>query len=150
MRVVIGSDHAGYPLKKYVIQAVNETHHQVMDVGTYNEEKVDFPDFARKVGEAIISGEADRGIAICGSGIGICIAANKIKGVYASVCHDTYSAHQGVEHDGMNVLCLGGRVVGPELAMDIVKTFLAATIMDDERFVRRVNKIRDIEEKFHG
>ncbi len=150
MRVVIGSDHAGFPLKKFVIQAVSALGHQIVDVGVYDEERVDFPDYARKVGHAILSGEAERGIALCGSGIGISIAANKIKGIFASVCHDTYSAHQGVEHDGMNILCLGGRVIGPELAMDIVRSFLAADFIEDERFIRRVNKIHDLEEIISG
>ena len=112
MRVAIGTDHAGFSLKKSVMETVRLCGHEVLDLGIYEEEKADYPDYAQKVGEAIISGSADRGILLCGSGVGVCIAANKISGIYASVCHDTYSAHQGVEHDGMNVLCMGGRIIG--------------------------------------
>jgi RpiB/LacA/LacB family sugar-phosphate isomerase len=147
MRIVIGSDHAGYDLKLVIVDTVKAMGHEVIDVGTYSKEKVDFPDFAEKVGENILSGSADRGVAICGSGVGVCIAANKIPGIYAAVCHDTYTAHQGVEHDGMNVLCLGGRVVGVELAIEIIKSFLNANFIEDERFNRRVSKIKAIEMK---
>jgi ribose 5-phosphate isomerase B len=147
MRIAIGTDHAGFQIKKYVTKVVTECGHEVLDMGVNSEDKVDFPDYAQKVGNAVSQGLADRGIALCGSGVGVCIAANKIKGVYASVCHDTYSAHQGVEHDGMNVLCLGGRVIGPELACEITRTFLQARFIEDERFIRRVNKIKDIETK---
>ena len=147
MRVAIGTDHAGYPLKRYVVEIVTACGHEVLDMGVNSEDKVDFPDYAQKVGNAVSGGSADRGILLCGSGVGVCIAANKMMGVYASVCHDTYSAHQGVEHDGMNVLCLGGRVIGPELACEITKAFLQARFIDDERFIRRVNKIKAIESK---
>jgi RpiB/LacA/LacB family sugar-phosphate isomerase len=147
MRVAIGTDHAGYSLKKSVAETVRLCGHEVLDLGVYNEEKADYPDYALKVGDAIISGSADRGILLCGSGVGVCIAANKISGIYASVCHDTYSAHQGVEHDGMNVLCMGGRIIGPELAMDIVKTFLSAKFIESDNYIRRVNKIKAIELK---
>jgi RpiB/LacA/LacB family sugar-phosphate isomerase len=147
MRVAIGTDHAGYSLKKPVAETVRLCGHEVLDLGVYNEEKADYPDYALKVGDAIISGSADRGILLCGSGVGVCIAANKISGIYASVCHDTYSAHQGVEHDGMNVLCMGGRIIGPELAMDIVKTFLSAKFIESDNYIRRVNKIKAIESK---
>lgn len=145
MRIAIGTDHAGFPLKEIVSQQVTDCGHEVVDMGVNSENKVDFPDYAQKVGNAIRQGLADRGILLCGSGVGVCIAANKMNGVYASVCHDTYSAHQGVEHDGMNVLCLGGRVIGPELACEITKTFLQAEFIEDERFIRRVNKIKIIE-----
>ena len=113
MKVAIGFDHAGFPLKETVLAAVRAAGHEPIDLGTYSPEAVDFPDFTEKVGRAIQNGEAERGILVCGSGIGACIAANKMKGVWASICHDTYSAAQGVLHDNMNVLCLGGRVIGP-------------------------------------
>lgn len=147
MRVAIGTDHAGYPLKRHIVEIVTACGYEVLDMGVNSDEKVDFPDYAQKVGNAVSGGSADRGILICGSGVGVCIAANKMKGVYASVCHDTYSAHQGVEHDGMNVLCLGGRVIGPELACEITRAFLQAIFIEDERFIRRVNKIKAIEAK---
>src|SRR6266508_6695627 len=114
MKVVVGSDHAGYPLKDTVIEAVRAAGHEPIYVGTFSPESVDFPDYSEKIGRAIQTGEAERGILVCGSGVGACIAANKMKGVYASICHDTYYAAQGVLHDDMNVLCLGGRVIGPE------------------------------------
>ncbi|MBA4419731.1 MAG: ribose 5-phosphate isomerase B [Anaerolinea sp.] len=147
MRVAIGTDHAGLILKKYVVDAVQSLGHEILDVGVYGDEKVDYPDYAEKVGAAISSKSAERGILICGSGVGVCITANKMTGVYAAICHDTYSAHQGVEHDGMNVLCLGGRVIGPEPAMEIVVAFLNAEFIEDERFIRRFNKIKAIEAK---
>jgi RpiB/LacA/LacB family sugar-phosphate isomerase len=148
MRVAIGTDHAGFSLKNSIIEAVRICGHEILDLGIYQEEKSDYPDYAQKVGEAIISGSAERGILACGSGVGVCIAANKITGIYASVCHDTYSAHQGVEHDGMNVLCLGGRIIGTELAMDIVKTFLSAKFIENDNYLRRVKKIKAIETKY--
>lgn len=150
MRVAVGCDHGGFPLKEVVLDAVKALGHEVIDVGTFSAEAVDFPDFTKKVGEKIQSGEAERGILICGSGIGAAIAANKMKGVFASICHDTYSAAQGVEHDAMNVLCLGGRVIGPELVKVIVPAFLNARYLgnnkDGERFARRVGKIKKMEE----
>ncbi|MCQ3953726.1 ribose 5-phosphate isomerase B [Chloroflexi bacterium CFX2] len=149
MKIVIGCDHAGFPLKEFVIEAVKTAGHEVIDVGTFSAEPVDFPDFTKKVGEKIQSGEAERGILICGSGIGACIAANKMKGVYASIAHDTYSAAQGVMHDAMNVLCLGGRVIGPELVKALVPAFLNARYLGEdeggERLARRVEKIRKME-----
>lgn len=126
MKVAVGFDHAGFPLKETVLAAVRSAGHEPIDLGTFSVESVDFPDFAKKVGEAIQRGETERGILVCGSGVGACIAANKMKGVYASICHDTYSAAQGVLHDDMNVLCLGGRVIGPELANALVVAFLGA------------------------
>ena len=151
MKIAIGCDHGGFPLKDTVIESVKAAGHEVVDVGTYTAESVDFPDFAKKVGEKIQGGEAERGILICGSGIGASIAANKMKGVYASICHDTYSAAQGVQHDAMNVLCLGGRVIGPELVKVIVPAFLNARYEGDdkggERLARRVGKIKAIEEE---
>lgn len=149
MKIAVGFDHAGFPLKQTVLDAVREAGHEPIDLGTYSAESVDFPDFTEKVGRAIQNGEAERGILCCGSGVGACIAANKMKGVYASICHDTYSAAQGVLHDDMNVLCLGGRVVGVELAVVLIQAFLGAEYQGDkaggERLARRVNKIHKIE-----
>lgn len=149
MKVALGCDHAGFPLKRGILETVEKLGHVVFDLGTFSEEAVDFPDITRNVGEAIQAGEAERGILICGSGIGACIAANKMRGVYASVCHDTYSAAQGVLHDSMNVLCLGGRVIVPELARELVAAFLGARYIGDEpgaeRLARRVAKIKSME-----
>jgi ribose 5-phosphate isomerase B len=151
MKIAVGCDHGGFPLKGVVIEAIKAAGHEVVDVGTHNEDAVDFPDFAKKVGERIQSREVERGILICGSGIGAAIAANKMKGVYASICHDTYSAAQGVQHDAMNVLCMGGRIIGPELVKVIVPAFLNARYLGDdpgeERLARRVGKIKAIEEE---
>ncbi|MCJ7433875.1 MAG: ribose 5-phosphate isomerase B [Anaerolineales bacterium] len=150
MKVAFGCDHAGFPLKETVLATVRAAGHKPIDLGTFSAESVDFPDFVLKVGNAIQNGEAERGILLCGSGIGACIAANKMKGVYASICHDTYSAAQGVRHDAMNVLCLGGRVIGPELANAVVIAFLNARYLGNdvggERLARRVAKIHRIEE----
>src|SRR5688572_19472573 len=150
MKVAVGCDHAGFPLKDVVVGAVLAAGHEVVEVGTYSAEAVDFPDFTKKVGEKIQSGETERGVLICGSGVGACMAANKMKGIYASICHDTYSAAQGVAHDNMNVLCLGGRVIGPELVKVLVAAFLNARYIGNdkggERLARRVAKIRKLEE----
>ncbi len=145
MRIAIGTDHAGFMLKETILNTIKAEGHDVLDFGTYSEECVDFPEFAKKVADAVQSGEAERGIALCGSGIGVCIAANKVKGAYASVCHDVYSAHQGVEHDGMNILCLGGKVIGTELAREIVVAFLRATQNPEPRYLNRISKIKSIE-----
>lgn len=147
MRVAVACDHGGFPLKATVLRVVQEEGHEPLDLGAYNAQSSDYPDYALKIGEAILSGKADRGILLCGSGVGACIAANKIQGVYAGVCHDTYSAHQGVEHDDMNVLCLGARIVGEELAKELVRAFLRAKFSQEERHVRRVQKVRKIEQK---
>ncbi len=150
MRVAVACDHAGFPLKETVLAAVRSAGHEPIDLGAHSAESVDYPDFAEKVGRSIQAGDAERGILVCGSGIGACIAANKMKGVYASICHDTYSAAQGVMHDDMNVLCLGGRVIGPELAKALVSAFLSARYLGNdpggERLARRVDKIHKIEE----
>jgi ribose 5-phosphate isomerase B len=150
MKIAVGFDHAGFPLKKTVLDAVREAGHEPIDLGTNSADPVDFPDYSEKVGHAIQSGQAERGILVCGSGVGACIAANKLKGVFASICHDTYSAAQGVQHDDMNLLCLGGRVIGPELAVALVKAFLGARYIGNdpggERLARRVGKIRKLEE----
>ncbi|HLO29519.1 MAG TPA: ribose 5-phosphate isomerase B [Anaerolineales bacterium] len=149
MKIAIGFDHAGFPLKQTILQAVREAGHEPIDMGTDSAAPVDFPDYSEKVGRAIQSGEAERGILVCGSGVGACIAANKMKDIFASICHDTYSAAQGVRHDDMNVLCLGARVIGPELAVALVKSFLEARYIGNdpggERLARRVAKIRKIE-----
>jgi len=146
MKVVIGSDHAGFVLKMDVLEVIQKAGYEVLDVGTFSTDPVDYPDFAYKVGKAIQEGKAERGITICGSGIGACIASNKMQGIYAGICHDTYSAHQGVEHDGMNVLCMGSRIIGSELAHEIVLSFLAASIDKAERHEKRRRKIREIEQ----
>ena len=149
MKIAVGFDHAGFPLKKTILNTIREAGHEPLDLGTDSEEPVDFPDYSEKVGRAVQNGEAERGILVCGSGVGACIAANKMKGVFAALCHDTYSAAQGVRHDDMNVLCLGARVIGPELAVELIKAFLSARYIGNEtggeRLARRVNKIRKIE-----
>ena len=145
MRVAVACDHAGFPLKAMVIDTVREAGHEVIDLGTNNTDSVDYPDYAEKVGRAIQEGIADRCVLLCGSGVGASIAANKMKGVYAAVCHDTYSAHQGVEHDAMNVLCLGARIIGPELTKELVRAFLNAKFSNEERHIRRVTKVRMLE-----
>jgi len=145
MRIAIAADHAGFTIKDEIINLIQSVGHDVIDLGTYNQEPVDYPDYAAKVGKAIQDKQADRGVLICGSGVGVCVAANKIKGVYACVCHDTYSAHQGVEHDNMNVLCIGSRIVGIELVKDIVEKFLQAKFIGEGRFLRRVEKIQKLE-----
>ncbi|NPA26622.1 MAG: ribose 5-phosphate isomerase B [Chloroflexi bacterium] len=145
MRIALGCDHGGWPLKDAVLEVLREEGHEVLDFGTHGPERVDYPDFAIPVAQAVAQGRADRGILMCGSGVGMSIAANKVAGAYAAVCHDTYSAHQGVEHDGMNVLCMGGRIIGPELAKEIVRAFVRAQFSGGERYVRRAQKVRDQE-----
>jgi len=145
MRVAIASDHAGFPLKEMVLQTVRAAGHEPIDLGTHDTSPVDYPDFAEKVGGAVQRGEAERGIILCGSGIGASIAANKLKGIRSGVCHDTYTAHQGVEHDDMNVLAIGARVIGPELAVEIVRAYLGARFTGGERHARRFGKVKDIE-----
>jgi len=150
MKIAVGFDHGGFPLKQTVLEAVRAAGYEPIDMGTDSGDSVDFPDFAEKVGRAIQNGEAERGIIVCGSGVGACIAANKMKGIYASICHDTYSAAQGVAHDDMNVLCLGGRVVGVELAIVLIQAFLGAEYQGNkvggERLARRVGKIHTLED----
>jgi len=149
VKIAVATDHAGFPLKAAVLEVVRAAGHEVLDLGTDSTEPVDYPDYAEKLGRAIQSGEVERGILLCGSGVGASIAANKMKGVYAAVCHDTYSAHQGVEHDDMNLLCMGGRIIGPELVREIVEAFLKARFLGEdpgqERHMRRVQKVRRIE-----
>jgi ribose 5-phosphate isomerase B len=146
MRVAIAADHAGFPLKEELAPFLERAGHQVVDLGAYQvDPSDDYPDFAKVLADAVVSGRAERGILVCGSGVGGCIVANKIAGVRASVCHDTYSAHQGVEHDDMNVLCLGGRIIGAEVAKEIALAFLSARFSGEERYLRRLNKLKAIE-----
>jgi ribose 5-phosphate isomerase B len=146
MRVAVGADHAGFPLKKAVIQAIEQAGHMVIDLGAFTPDPVDYPDYALLVGRALQQGAADRGILLCGSGIGVSIAANKLRGIRAGVCHDIYSAHQAVEHDDMNVLCLGPRVIGPALMIELVNAFLGARFSGEERHQRRLDKITAMED----
>jgi RpiB/LacA/LacB family sugar-phosphate isomerase len=145
MRIVVGADHRGYQLKDALADAIRATGDEVLDVGTNGPDSVDYPDIALAIGQAILDGRAERGVLVCGSGVGAAIAANKIGGIRAGICHDTYSAHQGVEHDDMNVLCLGSRVVGDELAREVVQAFLTATFSGEERYRRRLAKVREME-----
>jgi ribose 5-phosphate isomerase B len=149
MKIAIASDHAGFELKEEVRDYVAGLGHEVFDLGAYNAEPSDYPDFAEKVGRALHAKDAERGILICGSGVGVSVAANKMPGIRAAMCHDTYSAHQGVEHDDMNVLVLGSRIVGYALAFDLVAAYLNAHFQsNEERFVRRFNKVKAIEARF--
>ncbi|MBN1313590.1 MAG: ribose 5-phosphate isomerase B [Anaerolineae bacterium] len=148
MRIAIGADHAGYELKELLKKYIHELGHDIADLGTDSLDPVDYPDFAQVVGETVARGQADRGVLICGSGIGASIAANKVPGVRAGVCHDCYSAHQGVEHDDMNILVLGSRAVGVELAKDLVKAYLAANFTHEERHIRRLGKVKAIEASY--
>ncbi|MGA3334688.1 MAG: RpiB/LacA/LacB family sugar-phosphate isomerase [Terracidiphilus sp.] len=150
MKLVIASDHAGLALKEELRADLAAAGHEVIDLGAYQcEPEDDYPDFAEKVGEAVKAGVAPRGILICGSGVGVCVAANKIPGIRAGICHDTYSAHQGVEHDNMNVLVLGARIIGPALAFELAHAFLAAKFQaQEERFERRIKKVLAIETKY--
>lgn len=148
MRVVIGGDHAGFALKEDLATTLRKEGHEVLDVGTDSSDSVDYPDYAAAVGEAIRIGKAGRGILICGSGVGASVAANKIPGIRAGLCHDTYSAHQGVEHDDMNVLVLGARVIGRALAEELVRAFLSAKFTGEERHRRRLDKVNALEAKY--
>lgn len=148
MRVSIGADHAGYAYKSAIVPQLREAGHEVLDEGTSSTESVDYPDFAEAVAERVARGEADRGILICGSAVGVCIVANKVPGIRAGVCHDTYSAAQGVEHDDMNVLCLGERVIGISLAREIVDRFLAARFSGEGRHRRRLDKLITVERRY--
>lgn len=145
MIIALGADHGGFPLKKTVIDAIASSNNKVLDLGTFDEAPVDYPDYAKSVAEALITEQAHRGILLCGSGVGACVAANKVAGIRACLCHDTYSAHQGVEHDDMNILCLGARVIGPALAVELVKSFLGARFSGAARHKRRLQKIAALE-----
>ncbi len=148
MKIVVGSDHAGFLLKQEVAESLRKEGHEVVDVGTSSTAPVDYPDFAEAVGLAVREGRGERGVLICGSGVGAAVAANKLPGVRAAICHDTYSAHQGVEHDDMNVLVLGGRVVGPALAHELVRAFVAARYSGEERHARRLAKVIALEGRY--
>jgi ribose 5-phosphate isomerase B len=146
VKIAVGSDHAGFVLKQEVASHLSRISHTVVDLGAYNTDPSDYPDFAAVVGKALMAGTSERGVLICGSGIGVCVAANKMPGIRAAICHDTYSAHQGVEHDDMNILVMGSRIVGSALALDILEAFLGARFQSsEERFVRRLTKLNDIE-----
>ena len=146
MKIALGTDHGGYPLKQTIADELAKLGHTIVDCGAYQyDAKDDYPDFARAVGAAIQRGDAERGIVICGSGVGAAISATKMRGIRAGVCHDTYSAHQGVEHDDMNVLCLGARIIGDELAREIVRAFAAARFIEEEKYRRRLRKVLEME-----
>jgi len=150
MRIAVAADHAGFPLKQPIVDELRRLGHDAIDLGTHGAEPVDYPDIVESLCEAVRRGEADRGIVICGSGVGASVAANKMQGIRAAVAHDTYSAHQGVEHDDMNVLSIGARVVGEEVALELVRAFVSATFSGDERHVRRLNKVLAIERRSMG
>ena len=145
MIIAMGVDHGGFPLKKTIVDTIESIGNSVLDLGTYDETPVDYPDYAKSVAVALTGKHANLGILICGSGVGACIAANKFTGIRACLCHDTYSAHQGVEHDDMNILCLGARVIGPALAAELVKSFLGARFNGEARHKRRLDKITAFE-----
>jgi ribose 5-phosphate isomerase B len=146
VKVAVAFDHRGVKLRPRILQAIANLGHEVVDLGVDSvDPRVDYPDKAREIGESVLSGEAERGVLVCGSGVGASVAACKLPGIRAAICHDVYSAHQGVEHDDMNVLCLGSEVIGAELATDLISTFLAAEFAGGERYVRRLRKIEDLE-----
>jgi ribose 5-phosphate isomerase B len=150
MQIAIGADHEGYVLKDEIVQALTQEGHEVRDFGTHGPEPVDYPDYARTIGEEVRSGKAERGILVCGSGIGVAVAANKLRGIRAGLCHDAYSAHQSVEHDNINVLCLGPQIIGNGLAMDLVHIWLNARFSGAERHTRRLDEIQAIEQTEAG
>ncbi len=145
MKIAIGADHGGFHLKTALVEYIKKLGHTVEDLGTHSEQPADYPDYARAVAQTVIDKKAERGVLICGSGVGACVAANKFPGIRAAVCHDTFSAHQGVEDDNMNILCLGARVIGPELAKEIVRVYLSASFSGAERHVRRLGKVEAME-----
>jgi ribose 5-phosphate isomerase B len=145
MKIVVGSDHAGFAMKAGLLDFLREQGHEVTDVGSYDPAPVDFPDIARKVATAITSGQVERGLMVCGTGVGASIGANKMKGIRAAVCHDVHSAHQCVEHDDVNVMCIGAQIVGPWLARDLIAAYLAAKFSTAEEFRRRVAKLADMD-----
>jgi ribose 5-phosphate isomerase B len=148
MKIAIGSDHAGWAIKEGVIAHVKALGHEVMDVGSYSPDPVDFPDIAKALTSKVLSGEVSRGIMVCGTGVGACIAANKVRGIRAAVCHDVHSSHQSVEHDDVNVMCIGAQIVGPWLANDLVVSFLEAKFDDNEDHRRRVSKLAEMDRHF--
>ncbi len=147
MKVALGGDHAGFALKEWLAGKLRGLNYEVIDLGANSTEPSDYPDFARAVGTAVVTGKAERGILVCGSGIGACVAANKMKGIRAGIAHDTYSGHQGVEHDNMNVLCLGSKVIGEATALEVVRAFLGARFDSEERHARRLAKVLDMENR---
>ena len=151
MRIAVGADHAGVPLNEHAIAELRRLGHEIVDLGTHDPSQPDdYPDYAAAVAQEVASGRCDRGLLICGSGVGVAVASNKFPGIRAGMCHDTYSAHQGVEHDDMNVLCLGARVIGPELMLDLVRAFVAARFTGEERHRRRLAKIAALERRSQG
>lgn len=150
MQIAVAADHAGFDLKRHLMDRLRQLGHDVLDLGTHSDAPVDFPDVADALGQAVRDGRAERGILICGSGVGASVAANKLRGVRAGLCHDTYSAHQGVEHDDMNVLCLGSRIIGIELATELCRSFLGARFLPEERFRRRLDKVLALEARESG
>lgn len=146
MKIAIGCDHAGFPLKETVVNQVKRLGHEAIDCGTFSCERADYPDYADKAAKLVAAGEADRAILICGSGVGVCVTANKTKGIRACVCHDAYSAKQAVEHDALNVLCLGARIIGPSIAEELTERFLNASFLTGTRHEGRLNKVKAIEE----
>ena len=148
MRITIGSDHAGFDLKRVLIEYLRECGHELTDLGTNSTQPVDYPDYAEAVANSLLQGNSERGILICGSGVGASVAANKVPGIRAGLCHDAYSAHQSVEHDDVNLLVLGSRVIGTELAKDLCSTFLNARFTGEERHRRRLNKILSLEQRY--
>ena len=148
MRIAVSADHGGFHLKNKIVQLLKELGHEVHDLGTYSDDPVDYPDYARAVSQEILDRKAVKGILICGSGVGACVAANKFPGIRAAICHDTFSAHQGVEDDNINILCLGARVIGTELAKDIVKVWISATFSGAERHRLRLAKVDEIEKNY--
>ena len=147
MKIAIGSDHAGFELKQTIADEVRKAGHEVKDVGAYDTTPSDYPDFAKALGEAMQRGEAERGILICGSGVGACVAVNKMRGIRGALITETYSAHQGVEHDDMNVLVLGGRVIGPATAVELAHAFIGAKFTNEERHVRRLAKVKALDDR---
>jgi ribose 5-phosphate isomerase B len=148
MKLAVGADHAGFPMKGPIVEALKASGHSVKDCGTFSAAPVDFPDIARKVCDEVLAGRAERGILVCGTGVGATIAANKIRNIRAALCHDTYCAHQCVEHDNVNVLCMGAWIIGPKIAQEVVETFLAARFTStDPDFVRRVQKLENLEKR---
>lgn len=150
MKIAVASDHAGFDLKQQLLQHIASLGHEVEDAGTCSTEPVDYPDFAEALARRVVGGTSERGVLICGSGVGASVAANKIPGIRAGICHDTYSAHQGVEHDDMNVLVLGSRIIGSALAKELVEHFLGAKFTNEERHVRRLAKVRAIEQRYRN
>ena len=151
MRVAVGADHAGVPMNEVAIAELRRLGHEVLDLGTHDAAQADdYPDYAAAVAQEVASGRCERGLLICGSGVGVSVAANKVRGIRAGLCHEIYSAHQGVEHDDMNIMCLGARVIGRELMLDLVRAFLAARFTGEERHRRRLGKIISLEQRFCG